>query len=241
MKRPHRHRVLALHAVGATPALWDEVADAAPELDVLAPDLLSLSLAVGERLGSLVRALAATLPPDPVVLAGCTIGANLALEVAAMLGGRAKGVLLLNPAPLSPDPWYRERLRAFERLSRDMTLEERHSWAPILLHRGNPRYEAAAEKVRAMTELANGGQSLPLLRLAADFPDGTASLRRVTAPVHAIFGGENLDPFVPHDCRDEWTRALGADSVTTLDGAASWLPLEEPQEIAEILRKFAGQ
>lgn len=230
-----RTRVLALHAAGATPAMWDELAARMPRMDVLAPDLVGLAQVTGGRPGALVRALLAMVPLGPILLTGCEIGANLALEVAALLGARAAGVLLLSPCPLRPTPTYRKRMRHLGTLMEmQLTEDEAAAWTPLVVNRAAPGAAHAAEKAERM--LREVGQAIaPLQHLAADFPDGDAALGNIRAPIRAFFGAESVNPFPGPTLIPEWKRALGEDRVTLLEHAREWLPLEKPKEVADAL------
>jgi len=241
-RQRERTRVLALHAAGATSALWDDVAMADPALEILAPDLAALLHAVGGRPGPLVRALAGVVPRGRVVLAGCEIGANVALEVAALLGDRCAGVLLLNPQPVRPEAIYRERTRHMSRLLRtDMSIEELTAWVPLVVNRSaRPRGEAAARSAEAMFREAGSGGAAALLQLAADFPDGTLALRLVRAQVLALFGAESLNPFPGPNWIPDWRKALGVSAVELLAGCRQWLPLEAPERVAKAIAALAS-
>jgi len=235
-KRPRaRPRVLALHGISATPALWDDVSHEAPHFEWIAPDLSVLLQAVGARLGSLVRALSAVVGTGPVALVGCGVGANVALELAAALGDRARGLLLLNPQPLRPQPAQRERYRQLARLVQHrMSDDELLAWAAMYVRRRGPRAEKAVPQAEAML-VSTSRSSVPLLRLVADFPDGADALGRVRAPVRAVFGEDHLNPFAGPGWIDEWRRALGPENVELLPETRQWLPLEAPDAVAEAL------
>ena len=231
-KRYGRTRVLALHPPGATPDFWDEIVAAAPQFEVLAPDLVALLHAVGGRLGPLVRALVGMVPRRRVLLTGCEIGANIALEVAALLGERAAGVLLLSPQPVRPGPTYRERMRMLAKLTRtNMDADEAAAMAPLMVNRANGRSQAT-ETAAAMLREAGGAASAPLLQLAADFPEGYLALKLIRAPVRALFGAESLNPFPGPNWISDWRKALGSENVDLLAEARQWLALEDPQRIA---------
>ena len=235
-----RPRVLALHGVAATPALWDDVSREAPECEILAPDLTALSHAVGGRLGSLVRALAAMVPTGTITLTGCDVGANIALELAPLLGERLQGVLLVNPNPLNIDPVYRDRHRQLGRLLHmNMSMDEILAWTSLVVHRAGVRAQRAAAQATAMLRVAGGPPAAPLLQFAADFPDGRPALKRIRAPVRALLGAENLNPFLGPGWRDEWGRALGLDNVEALPETRMWVPIEAPEAVALALRGLA--
>ena len=234
----YRARVLALHGMGATPALWNDVAEQAPDLSLLAPDVSTLLQAVGGRLGCLVRALSAIVPAGPVTLTGCGVGANVALELGALLGDRLRGVLLLSPQPLRPHAMFRERYRQLAKtLQTKMTPDELLAWTPIFVSRRGVRADKSVPQAERML-LAADGASVALARFSADFPDAGRTLQRVRAPVRALFAGDNLNPFHGPRWVDDWRRSLGPENVELLPEARHWLPLEAPEEVALALRGF---
>lgn len=240
MNKPHgaRPRVLALHGIAATPALWHDVAQLAPELEIVTPDVTAMLQSVGSRLGALVRALAAVVPTGPVVLTGCGVGANVALELAAVFGDRLAGLLLLNPQPLRPQTAFRERYRQLARTIRaELGRDELLAWTAIFVHRAGLRAERAVEQAEAML-VAAGPSCGPLVQLTADFPDADRTLARVRAPISALFGADHLNPFAGPNWIEEWRRALGPEAVELLPGTRQWLPLEVPDVVANALRGF---
>ena len=236
-----RPRVLALHAPGATPDMWEEVAEAASDMDLLTPDLLALSHAVGGRLGPMLRAISAMVPQGPVLLTGCTLGANIAHEVAALLGPRAQGVLLLAPQPARPVTGFRDKMRQLSRLlAADMGPDECAAWAPLLVHRASRRGPAALARAEEMLRVAWGATAVPLFQLGAEFPDASLALRRLKAPVRAVFGAEAVNPFPGPTLLPDWRKAIGAGNVDLLPDLKEWIPLEDPALVADALRDLAG-
>ncbi|WP_373045809.1 alpha/beta fold hydrolase [Vulgatibacter sp.] len=241
MKKVLRPRVLALHGSAATAALYRDVSTTAHELDLVAPDLVALTLAVGGRLGSLLRALAGIVPEGPVLLTGCGVGANIALELAAQLGDRVRGVLLTSPLPLRPDAVYRERTRQFARLlAAEMGVDEVLAWTPIMVHRDGLRGRRAAQQAEAMLRIAATVSCAPLVQLGADFPDGNLALKRLVAPVRALFAAECINPFLGETLIADWTKALGPGAVELIAQTRHWLPIEAPEKIVAELRAFAA-
>src|SRR5262245_28308154 len=155
MKKRPRPRVLALHCAGANPAMWKHVAAAAAEIDLLAPDLMAIARAVEGRRDGLVDVLGALLSEEPTAIVGVATGANLGVQLAARFPQRVSGVLLLNPHPLSPTQVFRDRLRnLLLALQSSMSVDERRAWAALLVHRGNPGFDAACETAQQIIEAA---------------------------------------------------------------------------------------
>lgn len=237
-----RFRVLALHGEGATPALWDDVADAVPEVDLLAPDLVAITHAVGGRLGPLVRTLAGMVSREAVIVAGCGVGANVALEVGALLAPRTAGVVLISPQPFRPEPSYRERIRQLCRLMRmQMDDGELAAWVPLMVHRGGLRWNTAGPQAEAMLQEVGGPGCASLYQIAADFPEGSLALKMIRAPVRAFFGRDTVNPFPGPSWVPEWQKALGPTNVELVPSTRHWLPLEAPERIAGALREFVNR
>lgn len=232
-------RVLALHGSGTGPALWDELRAACPDLEITAPDLNALVASVEADVEPLVAAIEALAPDGPIVVAGSSVGAHLALEVAARRGADACGVLLVSPGPVTTPTARRTQLEEMSAGMRATTLDAFMDTAlSLLVCPDGPRADAAREATRAMLE-AGGFEGAPaLVDVALGLPDPAASLERVSAAVRVLAGA--ADPTVEAEWTETWRGAPHVEGPTVLDRVAHLAPVEAPDVVAEALRALVA-
>jgi len=230
--------VLALHAAATTRALWDEVRRSARGFHLLAPDLAAIARAARGDRDLVIELLAALLPERPVPLAGCGTGANLAVEIAARVPERVSGLLLVNPYPPRPRPRTQSTWRSLLRSARNgVSEDERRSWATLLVNPEGPRFEAAAERTVAMLRAVAEQVHRPEVLDVLDAADIRRQLPALRERIQILFGAARPLPF-SDDAREKWIEAVGEERVRSVDRAGYWIPLEEPELIAEALRRL---
>lgn len=235
---PPIRQVYAFHPAGVTSATWDDVAAAlGEEFALSAPDLNLLSAATGPDRRALARALAAAAPDGELILTGGLAGANLAIEVAALLGERARGVLLLNPVVLTPE--VKKGLEGFVALSHMWSEEMIASLLPMFLWRYSPTWSRNSEKLAAMFRVAGGPMAQNLMLL--EFPPPAEIAPRVRCPIRALFGAQSVNPLLPNAlAMAGWSAHLEEGAVRIVEDAAHFLTLERPDAVAAALRELAG-
>ncbi|WP_373045811.1 alpha/beta fold hydrolase [Vulgatibacter sp.] len=227
--------IVALHAAAVTPAMWDEVRQAAPDLEFLAPDLIALTERGDGTLAHLVQDLAAQLPEGPLVLLGASIGAHIALELAAVLGDRVRGTVMVAPGPPTLDAEFLERARGLERIVR-------HAWSPavgkslipLLVYPFGPDYATIAARVERMLALA-AERSATLLGMSPALHRAAELLPLVSGPVRVLIAGANSNPVVGVGLAEAWRGVLGS-AVEKIPDASEFLPMEKPDAVVDAIR-----
>ena len=266
--------VVALHGLTSTGDVWDGLAAAvvraAPGTAVVAPDLpgrgRSVAVPAAPGLAGLAdRVVAAVddLGAPRVVLVGHSMGALLAPLVAARLGGRAAGVVLLDggaapePSPLVHPLVVRALFTvAARRLARtwpDVDAAVRATDGPAVAVRTDLRPAVRTWTAQALTG-PEGALRLPLdrRRLVADAVDTLAGPSRLPllarpsspdVPVHLLAATRGADdgrgPFLSDAALA--TARGGLPRLTTERVTANHVTLLlDPAPVAAVLRLLAG-
>ncbi|WP_373047347.1 alpha/beta fold hydrolase [Vulgatibacter sp.] len=233
--------IFALHAGGTTPALWDPVRRAAPDLAFVTPDLNHIAeLLPGDATyADLVDELRNLVPPGPVVLAGATIGARLALSVASTLGERLQALYLLTPTPVVEDQAFLAKLAGLRRFMMEgFSAAQVEVSLPVMLYRWGPRFTEAADELRRLLHEGAGPRGMALARRCENLgPQPKELLATVDAPIEVLFGG--ADPVLEMAWPDSWREVPQVRSVEVLPDASHQLVLQIPGRIAADLRRLA--
>ena len=234
--------IYALHALAVSPEMWHDVRDAAPDLTFVAPDLAEVVEEPGSEgsLATFVRKLADRAPAGPLLLLGASIGANFALELAAVLGERVRGTLLVVPGPPAADEAFLERTSGLLRTLRHAWNDEMAAaFVPLLVYRFGPRYAQVAERVERMLR-RNGARAAPLLELSPAFAPAAELLPRIPGPVRILVAADNSNPIVGPHVLEDWRQLLGTEAVQRVSSASEFLPMERPEVVVEALRALIG-
>jgi pimeloyl-ACP methyl ester carboxylesterase len=229
--------VLALHAGALDPSSWSDVEALAPELEFVTPHLGRLAEEAQGRFQGFVERLAARVPEGPVVVAGCSIGARIALAVAAHLGPRTHGLLLISGGPVEEDEAYLQFIRGLRSFMVDaFDASQIPSLTPVMMYRFGPRFSESAARVSAMLEREGGQKTAALGQFFEALPERPVDLLgRFEAPIEVMFG--RYDPLLHSHWPEEWNRVKRA-RVSVLQNAAHQITLEAPEEVVEALRRL---
>ncbi|WP_158674549.1 thioesterase II family protein [Streptomyces hoynatensis] len=224
--RPRGRVLLFPHSGGGPHALLPLAAALGEEAEVLGLTLPGRDHRFAEPpasrvagvLGSVEREVL-PLPPLPTAFFGCSLGALLAVHVAARFPGLPAGLVLAAQSPGSRRRWVDEA-ETEEELLRVFDLAG--GLPPAVL--GDPETRAGL-----------------LARLRADLRLGAEAGRdfgrlRAACPL-TVFGGR-LDPLVPVDCLPGWAAQTGAECrVVPLEGGhfAFLAPENRPRVAAALL------
>lgn len=254
-----------LHGLGGGAATWDDLMHQLPGMECYAPDLPGFGVSdppaddsgytVAGQAGTLAE-LVRELSPEPVHLLGNSLGAAIALRLAADYPARVRSLTLISPTLPSARPRWAllallgplipgigtVLLRAqagpdADQLARQML--EGLVGDPACLQ---PHHiEAAATEMRAVTEHAHAGHAyLSALRggVGAYLRRGQGGLwaaaHRVTVPTLAVYGG--ADPFLRPSMAARTARALTGSRVLVLAGIGHLAHLEAPRLLAHTLQ-----
>lgn len=250
LERPGAEPALVmLHGFGAQKDVWlGLTADLPRGRRLLAPDLSGHGDSdrgpgpydaprLAEEAGAWLDAVA----PGPVVLAGNSLGGELAARLALRRPDATRALVLLDPAGVaSPEPAaLRDSLLAGTNPLIPTTRAEFDRLVAFAYER-DPGIPGPARDVLA----ADGARRAPFLRLLFAAlqaePGGLADrLSEIRAPALVIWGAEDrvLDP----SAAAVWAERLGEAKLVVLPGVGHVPMMEAPEATAELVGSFLGR
>ncbi len=204
----------------------------------MTPHLGRLAEQVEGSFSAFIERLAAFVPEGPVLVAGCSIGARIALEVAALLGPRTHGLAMISGGPVNEDEAFLQFLRGLRSFMVDaFDVSQIPSLTAVMMYRFGPRYGEAAAKASAMLEREGGRRTAALGQFFDALPHRPVELlAQHDAPIEVLFG--RYDPLLHSHWLEEWSQ-VRRTRVTVLQNAAHQITLEAPEEVAAALRRLA--
>ncbi|MFD9610089.1 alpha/beta fold hydrolase [Streptomyces sp. NPDC059083] len=212
------HRVLApdLRGYGATPL---GATTGATALGDFAEDLVALldHLEIGE-----------------CVLAGLSMGGQIAMELVRRHPARVRGLVLADTFPAAET----EEGRAARNAMADRLLAEgMRGYADEVLDRMVAPYNAhAAPHVHRMMRATDPAAAAAALRGRAERPDYRATLAALTVPALVVVGRD--DTYTPVADAEEMHALLHRSTLTVIERAAHLPNLERPEEFDAALDAF---
>jgi len=172
---------------------------------------------------------------ETFVLAGLSMGGQIAMDCYARFPDRVRGLVLADTFPAADTPEAaRTRNTTADRLLRDGM----RGYADEVLERmvapyADPRVKAHVH--RMMTDTRPEGAAAAL-RARAQRPDHRDLLTRVTVPALVVVGAD--DTYTPVSDAEAMHAALPDSTLHVIKGAAHLPNLERPEEFNEILGEF---
>lgn len=241
MSARERCTIWAFHPAGSTPALWEPVRRADPELVWDTPDLnaISSALPASASYRQLIDELLDLAPSGPLVIVGAGFGARIGLSLAARLEERVRATYLVTPTPVVEDEAFLAKLAGLRRLLVDGFSEAQVvTLVPVMLFRWGPRYAAASRELEAILRAGLGDKGAAYGRICLVLDEQPANwLHLVRGPIEVIFG--STDPIFEAKDAEGW-RQQGIRSVEVLPGVSNQPPLEIPDRVAADLRRLTG-
>ncbi|MFE9448880.1 alpha/beta fold hydrolase [Streptomyces sp. NPDC006739] len=213
---------------------------------VIAPDLrgYGASPVPADRLTPLARfaedvgELLDALEVDAFVLAGLSMGGQIAMEAYDRYGDRFRGLVL---ADTFADPESAEGRRGRNAMADRLLREGMRGYADEVLEKMVAPHAAPEVKAhvhRMMTATAPEGAAAAL-RGRAERPDYRPLLARVAVPALVVVGAE--DTYTPVADAEAMHTVLPDSTLHVVEGAAHMPNLERPEEFNEVLGKFLAR
>ncbi|MGW5279243.1 alpha/beta fold hydrolase [Streptomyces collinus] len=175
------------------------------------------------------------LAVDTCVLAGLSMGGQIAMECYGRFGDRVRGLVLADTFPDPETPAGRLGRRA---MADRLLAEGMRGYADEVLERMVAPYAAPEVKShvhRMMTAAAPQGAAASL-RGRAERPDYRDLLTKVTVPALVVVGAD--DTYTPVADAEAMHAALPDSVLHVVDGAAHLPNLERAPEFNRVLEKF---
>ncbi|OAI44488.1 hypothetical protein AYO38_02165 [bacterium SCGC AG-212-C10] len=231
--------LLLLHGFPLDGSMWDEqVAEFAPLLTVLAPDMPGFGSAPGSLTSMNVAADAAAAAlraagVDRAIVCGLSMGGYIALALWRRHPGLVAGIVLANTKAGPDDEAGKERRRQLAaRLRKEGNSFLAANPPPLFSDAAPPAlWEAAKAAIarQSPAAIAAGAEAM------ADRPDSTPNLTTIDVPV--MFVTSELDTLIPP--AETWAMAkhLPGERVAVIKGAGHLSNLEQPEQFNQLLRE----
>ncbi len=225
--------LILLPGLACDEGLWRPIL---PALDGLWPSQVSTAHNRGADLGAMASALLAETP-GPLLLAGCSMGGMLALEIWRQAPQRVRGMALLGTTARADTPdLLALRRQAIELFAAGRMEQVLRASAMFAFH---PRGAGRAELVEgylAMIRRAGAGQLIAQNRAVMARADRRAELPGIRCPV-LVACGEG-DQITPPDQAREMAAAIPGARLEIVPGAGHMLTLEQPARVGRLLRSW---
>ncbi|MES4886890.1 alpha/beta hydrolase [Streptomyces sp. NPDC096012] len=185
-----------------------------------------------------IAALLDLLEVDAFVLAGLSMGGQIAMECHDRFGDRVRGLVLADTFPAAETP---EGRRSREAMAGRLLAEGMRGYADEVLERMVAPYadpDVKAHVHRMMTATSPQGAAAAL-RGRAERPDYRALLTRVRVPALVVVGAD--DTYTPVRDAEEMHAALPDSRLHVVQGAAHLPNLERPEEFNRALGDFLAR
>ncbi|GGT82534.1 alpha/beta fold hydrolase [Streptomyces coeruleorubidus] len=212
---------------------------------VIAPDLRGYgaspttpALADFSQFARDIEALLDELGVDSFVLAGLSMGGQIAMDCYRLFPGRVRGLVLADTFPAAETP---EGVRTRDAMADRLLREGMRGYADEVLERMVAPYAPAEVKAhvhRMMTATSPEGAAAAL-RARARRPDYAALLTRVTVPALVVVGAD--DTYTPVSDARAMHAALPDSALHVIDGTAHMPNLERPEDFDKALGEFLAR
>jgi 3-oxoadipate enol-lactonase len=182
-----------------------------------------------------IEALLDELKVETFVLAGLSMGGQIALDCYGRFGERVRGLVLADTFPRADSP---EAARIRNTTADRLLREGMRGYADEVLERMVAPYadpQVKAHVHRMMTNTAPESAAAAL-RARAQRPDYSALLTRVTVPTLVVVGAD--DTYTPISDAEAMHAVLPDSTLRVIEGAAHLPNLERPREFNEMLGEF---
>lgn len=212
---------------------------------VIAPDLRGYgesAVAAGElRFESFARDIAALLDHlavGPIVLAGLSMGGQIAMDFHRLFADRVRGLVLADTTPQAESESGKQQRRAMaDRLLREGMAGYADEVLPLMVAPANLRTNpAVGEHVLRMMRGTSPGGAAAALRARAERPDYVEMLGRVRVPALVVVGRD--DEFTPVAEAQFMSERIPGSILSIIDNAAHMPNLEQPDEFNTALEQL---
>jgi 3-oxoadipate enol-lactonase len=226
--------------------MWaPQIAEFSATRRVIAPDLRGYGASPRTpgvtrfaRFAQDIEELLDDLKVETFVLAGLSMGGQIAMDGYRRFGDRVRGLVLADTFPAAETP---EGVQARNAMADRLLREGMRGYADEVLDKMVAPYADAEVKAhvhRMMTSAPPEGAAAAL-RARAARPDYRDLLTRVTVPALVVVGAD--DSYTPVSDARDMHAALPDSTLRVIEGAAHMPNLERAEEFNEVLGEFLAR
>lgn len=209
--------------------VWQPVIDRMPDAKVA-------DFSSQDDLTQMARDCLAIYPGD-LAIAGHSMGARVAMEMARLAPDRVKRLALLDTGihPLKPDePAKRAEIVAFAHEHGMDALAKR--WLPGMVYEPNQSNAALMQKLTNMVLSKTPDLHERQITALVNRPDASAYLPQITCPTLLVVGQH--DQWSPVSQHKDMLELLPDARLVVIENAGHFAPLEQPDAVADVLVPF---
>ncbi|MCW1932851.1 alpha/beta fold hydrolase [Pararhodobacter zhoushanensis] len=175
--------------------------------------------------------------PGPLRVAGHSMGARVAIEMARQAPGRIEKLALLDTGihPLKPgEPASRAEIVKFAYDHGMQALADR--WLPPMVWTGNQTNAALMADLTAMVLRMDPDLHARQIKALVERPDATPAMAQITCPVLLMVGRH--DQWSPVSQHEDMLALLPDARLDIIEDAGHFAPVERPDAVADRLVPF---
>lgn len=185
-----------------------------------------------------IEALLDELEVETFVLAGLSMGGQIAMDCYRRFPDRVRGLVLADTFPAAETP---EGVRTRNAMADRLLREGMRGYADEVLDKmvapsADPQVRAHVHRMMTATRPQSAAAAL---RARAGRPDYRGLLPRVTVPSLVVVGAD--DEYTPVSDAEAMHAALPDSTLHVIDGSAHMPNLERPKEFNEVLGEFLAR
>lgn len=173
----------------------------------------------------------------PLVVAGHSMGARVAMEMARLAPGRIKRLVLLDTGihPLKDgEPAKRAESVALAHANGMQALAER--WLPGMVHAPNRQNTALMQNLTDMVLRQNPDLHERQITALVNRPNAAAYLTEIACPVLLVVGRQ--DQWSPVSQHEDMLRILPDARLEIIENAGHFAPVEQPDDVIRVTAPF---
>lgn len=175
--------------------------------------------------------------PGPLAVAGHSMGARVAMEMARLAPARITRLALLDTGIHPLKEGEREKRAAIVALAHAQGMQAlADTWLPPMVWEGNQSNAALMAGLRAMVLRKDAHLHERQIRALVNRPDAAAHLGAIACPVLLMVGRQ--DQWSPVAQHQEMARLIPHARLEIIENAGHFAPVEQPDAVADRLVPF---
>ena len=172
-----------------------------------------------------------------LVVAGHSMGARVALEMARLAPSRIERLALLDTGIHPLRPGEVEKRNAIVKLAYEQGMEAlAESWLPGMVYEPNQQNQALMEGLRAMVCSKDADLHARQIKALINRPDASAYISQVACPTLLMVGRQ--DAWSPPAQHEEMRDLIAQARLEIIEEAGHFAPLEQPGQLTPQLVDF---